>query len=118
MFRGKGAMPGASVIATLAAAAALSAPTVPGWKYRGYEAFPALFFGAQNSSNTTMDPLEPTSNLEWITKHQLAGYGWQHAIGRMNEEDSLHTVAKETKAYAVAAGREVATFVYRDAQCQ
>ena len=56
-------------------------------------------------------------NLEWITKHQLAGYGWQHAIGLMREESALHQVANQTKAYARAAGREVATFVYRDAQC-
>lgn len=91
-------------------------PSFPAWRYQGYDRFPALFFGAQNGSNTTMDPLEPASKLEWITKHQLAGYGWQHAIGRMQEEDSLHQVAKQTKAYAAAKGREVATFVYRDAQ--
>ena len=97
--------------------AAFSLGVVPSWPYRGYERFPALFFGAQNGSNTTMVPVEPASNLEWITKHQLAGYGWQHAIGRMKEEDSLHQVAKQTKAYAEKAGRAVATFVYRDAQC-
>ena len=126
---------------------------LPGWNYSGYGSFPALFFGAQNGTNTTLDPLEPTSNLEWITKHQLAGacvcvavavavavgggivwhsatarnadgdrcdhgsqamclraahltccvcwacvgYGWQHAIGRMREEDSLARVARQTK---------------------
>ena len=90
--------------------------TIPSWRYRGYEKFPSLFFGAQNGSQTTRDPLEPAAHLEWITKHQLAGYGWQHAIGLMQEESALHQVAKQTKAYAVAAGREVATFVYRDAQ--
>jgi hypothetical protein len=64
-----------------------------------------------------MDPFEPESNLEWITKHHLAGYGWQHAIGLMQEERALHAVAKQTKQYARSVGREVVTFVYRDAQC-
>ena len=64
-----------------------------------------------------MNPLEPVAHLEWITKHQLAGYGWQHAVGRMKEEDSLHQVANQTKSFAQKAGREVATFVYREAQC-
>ena len=91
--------------------------TVPSWRYRGYDSFPALFFGAQNGTNTTDIALEPASNLEWITRHQLAGYGWQHAIGLMREESALHQVAKQTKEYGQAAGREVATFVYRDAQC-
>merc|ERR1712232_102347 len=35
----------------------------------------------------------------------------------MREEDSLAQVAKQTKEFARAASREVATFVYRDAQC-
>jgi hypothetical protein len=103
-------------LAALVGVACLGA-AVPSWRYRGYESFPAMFFGAQNGTNTTLDPLEPDSNLAWITKHQLAGYGWQHAVGRMREEDSLHQVAKQTKAYAARAGREVVTFVYRDAQC-
>lgn len=107
---------GTMALLTAFTGAHVSAASLPAWRYRGYENFPSLFFGAQNGSRT-MDPLEPASNLEWITKHQLAGYGWQHAIGVMQEEKVLHMVAKQTKEYGRAAGREVATFVYRDAQC-
>lgn len=104
---------GVLLTSTLAAASGLANPA---WRYRGFVTFPALFFGAQNGTNTTFTPLEPPGNLNLITKHQLAGFGWQHAIGRMEEEDSLHQVAKQTKAFARAKGRNVATFVYRDAQ--
>lgn len=85
---------------------------IPPWRYGGYDRFPSLFFGARNGSN----PIEPDTNLEWITKHQLVGFGYQHAESRMREESSLQQVAMQTKDYARAAGLEVATFVYRDAQ--
>merc|ERR1711957_86699 len=35
----------------------------------------------------------------------------------MQEERVLHQVAKQTKDYATKISRDVATFVYRDAQC-
>ena len=54
--------------------------SLPSWRYRGFESFPAMFFGAQNGTNTTFQPLEPASNLELITKHQLAGYGSTRSV--------------------------------------
>ena len=41
------------------------------WKYKGFDAFPALYFGANETGP------ESERELALIARHQLAGWGWQ-----------------------------------------
>ncbi|KAK3236415.1 hypothetical protein CYMTET_53445 [Cymbomonas tetramitiformis] len=50
---------------------AASTAELPVWHYHGYNAFPANFFGANESG------LESKGQLAFVARHQLSGWGWQ-----------------------------------------
>ena len=41
------------------------------WAYDGFDSFPALYFGANETG------LENSQELRLIARHQLSGWGWQ-----------------------------------------
>ena len=50
---------GAAALSDAPSAAPAPPSPLPPWRYNGYTRFPAMFFGAQNGTNTTYDALEP-----------------------------------------------------------
>ena len=72
------------------------------WPYRGFDRFPAHFFGA-NSSGT-----ESAAETRLIAKHQFAGWGWQQAVDNTSKSDDGNYYSEET-SLAQAATR-LATF--------
>ncbi len=70
-------------------------PTPP-WKYRGYEAFPAHFFGANQSGPPS------AAELALIAKHQFAGWGWQAGDNITSALDDGHFYSEETTLAQIA----------------
>ena len=62
----------------------------PPWPYKGYEKFPAVWFG-QNRSG-----LDSAEQMDLEAKHQIVGWGWQQ---------NFHTVAKYTDNATTGTGR-------------
>lgn len=92
----------------------------PPWNYKGYNSFPAFYFGANESG------LENSSWLPFVTQHQVAGWGWQqnfHSVGQdrwhySQQEVSLAQMASRMATYmevtpASPQKRLQALFVYR-----
>lgn len=92
----------------------------PPWPYRGFDRFPAHYFGANGSG------LESAARLELVAKHQFAGYGWQQnyqSVGQARwryyqQEVSLAQMAARLAAFVEFSppSRErqlQAIFVYR-----
>jgi hypothetical protein len=82
--------------------AAYTGPTPP-WQYRGYESFPAFFFGANASGP------ENANQTAMVAKFQFAGWGWQQSVNRTSPVEDGHYWNEET-ALAQAATR-LASFV-------
>lgn len=92
----------------------------PPWNYKGYNSFPAFYFGANESG------LENSSWLPFVAQHQVAGWGWQqnfHSVGQdrwhySQQEVSLAQMASRMATYmevtpASPQKRLQALFVYR-----
>jgi hypothetical protein len=77
-------------------------PTPP-WRYKGYENFPAFFFGANATGP------ENTNQTALVAKFQFSGWGWQQSVDRTAPVEDGHYWNEET-ALAQAATR-LASFV-------
>jgi hypothetical protein len=71
---------------------------LPPWQYRGFESFPAFFFGANQSGP------EPRTELSLVARHHFAGWGWQQYVDVTPGSDDGHYYSEET-SLAQAATR-------------
>ena len=79
-----------------------SGPSPP-WPYKGYESFPAFFFGANATGP------ENAKQTALVARYQFAGWGWQQSVDRTSPAEDGHYWNEET-ALAQAATR-LASFV-------
>eukprot|EP01065_Artemidia_motanka_P033244 TRINITY_DN40216_c0_g1_i1.p1 TRINITY_DN40216_c0_g1~~TRINITY_DN40216_c0_g1_i1.p1 ORF type:complete len:449 (+),score=108.82 TRINITY_DN40216_c0_g1_i1:72-1349(+) len=88
------------------------------WDYRGYDSFPANYFGA---NPTGMIPGDTNATLKVMAKHQLVGWGWQQGMYDFpckadTEELCLSYAAQNFSTYAEKQGAgRIPSFVYRNA---
>ena len=92
----------------------------PPWAYHGFDQFPALFFGANSSG------LESGTQLEAVSRFQLAGWGWQQDTDSVpstydghyySEELRMAQMATRMEAFLEFTGRPPSPlFVYRHTQ--
>ena len=66
--------------AVLATAAAPRAVEIP-WEYKGFQSFPACWFGANpTGSPAPGTDAEPNTTMAIMARHQLVGWGWQQGM--------------------------------------
>ena len=91
---------------------------IPQWPYDGFERFPTLWFGANVSG------LDNMTQLSFVSKHSLAGYGWQQGVNRTNyrhgemslAQAALHLSDFVSTHRGVGNETPTMTFVYRHFQ--
>lgn len=80
----------------------------PSWDYKGFDRFPAMYFGANETG------MEDSDELNLISKHQLSGWGWQVEQQTLNKATVDQCFATGTRCDNLTFDESAASF--NDAQ--
>ena len=91
------------------------------WPYKGFESFPACWFGANpTGSPAPGTDAEPNTTMAIMARHQLVGWGWQQGMydfpcNKLTAEACLQYAAQSFAVYTIKNQTGVRpSFVYRN----
>ena len=91
------------------------------WPYKGFESFPACWFGADpTGSPAPGTDAEPNTTMAIMARHQLVGWGWQQGMydfpcNKLTAEACLQYAAQSFAIFTIKNQTGVRpSFVYRN----